>query len=405
MLTFTALYVQVFFLVTFLENRKKIVYRSGAMGELPEYPTVTVIVPCWNEEKTIHKTIESLLALDYPKDKLEIFLIDDGSTDNTWTVMQAFASHPQIQAFHKENGGKHTAMNMGIELSKADLITCLDADSFVDTHALKRIITYFKKDPEVMAVAPSIIVHNPQNIIQTIQKIEYDMAVYIKKMLGLNGGIHVAPGPFSTYKREIFKTIGLFRKAHNTEDMEIAYRMQKFHMKIEQCNDAYVYTVSPNTIPKLYKQRLRWIHGFIRNTVDYRKILFNPKYGTFSLFTVPSGIISISAAVFLFGSAATSFVKNMYEKSVEIRTVGFHWSLPSVQFDWFFINTHTTAFLLLFLYSFVLLAILIGTRMSTGKAKFPFHIVSYMIIYSIIAPFWLIHAMYKAVSGKAPSWR
>ena len=133
--TFLAIYVQVFFLVTFLENRRKLVYRTGSL-ELPEYPTVTVIVPCWNEEKTIHRTIESLLNLDYPKNKLEIFLIDDGSTDSTWQVMQEFVSYPQIKVFHKENGGKHTAMNMGIELSTSDLVTCLDADSFVDAHAL-----------------------------------------------------------------------------------------------------------------------------------------------------------------------------------------------------------------------------------------------------------------------------
>ncbi len=402
--TFLAIYVQVFFLVTFLENRRKLVYRTGSL-ELPEYPTVTVIVPCWNEEKTIHRTIESLLNLDYPKNKLEIFLIDDGSTDSTWQVMQEFVSYPQIKVFHKENGGKHTAMNMGIELSTSDLVTCLDADSFVDAHALKRIVTYFHKDPDTMAVAPSIIVYNPQNIIQTIQKIEYDMAVYIKKMLGLNGGIHVAPGPFSTYRREIFQTIGMFRKAHNTEDMEIAYRMQKFHMKIEQCNDAYVYTVSPNSIPKLYKQRLRWIHGFIRNTVDYRRVLFNPKYGTFAIFTVPSGIISIAAAVFLFGSVIVRLVERIYNKVIEIRTVGFHMSIPSFQFDWFFVNTHVVMFLLVFLYGLVVTAILIGTKMAYGKAKFPRHIVTYMVVYSIIAPFWLMHAMYKAVTRKAPAWR
>jgi cellulose synthase/poly-beta-1,6-N-acetylglucosamine synthase-like glycosyltransferase len=311
--------------------------------------------------------------------------------------MQDFAKNPQVQVFQKENGGKHTAMNLGIERSTAQLVGCLDADSFVDPQALKRLVSYFK-NPVVMSVSPSIIVDNPKNVIQFAQKLEYQMSVFVKKMLGLVGGIHVTPGPFSIYRREIFTKIGLFRKAHNTEDMEIAYRMQKNHMKIEQCNDAYVYTTTPNSIPKLYKQRLRWIHGFIRNTYDYRKILFNPKYGTFSIFTVPAGIVSISAATFFFGSSLVSFFKFVIEKITKIKAVGFHFA--PAHFDWFFVSTHASMFLLVFLYALIISAILIGTRMAEGKAKFSFHIFSFMIIYSVIAPFWLMHAMCKVDGAK-----
>src|SRR4051812_27410988 len=89
-LTFLSVYVQVFFLVTFLENRKKILVREGVL-KLSKYPSVTVMVPCWNEEKTIYKTVRSLLALDYPKDKLNIFLIDDGSTDGTHQAIERFS--------------------------------------------------------------------------------------------------------------------------------------------------------------------------------------------------------------------------------------------------------------------------------------------------------------------------
>jgi cellulose synthase/poly-beta-1,6-N-acetylglucosamine synthase-like glycosyltransferase len=271
-LSFLSIYVQVFLLLTFIERRKDIKYRKESI-ELKRYPSVTVVVPCWNEEKTLYKTVQSLLALDYPKDKVSILLVDDGSTDNTWGVMQRFKKYNQIEILHKENGGKHSAMNLGIESATTEFIGCLDADSFVHPQALKRIMTYFD-NPEAMAVAPSIIVHEPKNLIQRIQKIEYNWGVFIKKMLGLNNAIHVTPGPFSFYRREIFAKIGGFRKAHNTEDMEIAYRMHSHHMKIEHANDAFVYTVAPNTVKKLYKQRLRWIYGFIKNTIDYRRLLF-----------------------------------------------------------------------------------------------------------------------------------
>ncbi len=402
--SFLSIFVQVFFLFTFIEKRKSIVYRKGAML-LDDYPTVTIIVPCWNEESTIKNTTESLLAIDYPKDKIEFFLIDDGSTDSTWQVMQQYTSNPQIKIFKKENGGKHTAMNFGIEKSTSDLIGCLDADSFVDPHALKRIVSYFQKNSNTMAVAPSIIVHDPKNFLQKIQKVEYNWAVFIKKMLGLVNGIHVTPGPFSIYRREIFKTIGLFRKAHNTEDMEIAYRMQKHQMKIEQCNDAYVYTVTPDTVKKLYKQRLRWIHGFIRNTADYKDVLFKKKYGVFSMFTVPSGIISVLVATTLFMFSIYQIAVLIYHKISLWRVTGFHLPTPHVNFDWFYINTATSVFLMAILYGLLITAILLGSKMAEGRPKFSIHTIGFMVVYSIIAPFWLMNAMYNAVMKKGTKWR
>src|SRR3989304_5876098 len=90
------------------------------------------------------------------------------------------------------------------------------------------------------------------------------MAIYTKKMLGFMGGIHVTPGPFSIFRKKVFEDLGHYRQAHNTEDQEIALRMQSRGYKIDHCPDAYVYTISPNTIVKLYRQRLRWIYGFIK---------------------------------------------------------------------------------------------------------------------------------------------
>ena len=109
-LSFLAVYVQVFFLVTFLENRKKIFIRHEKLN-LDHYPTTTIVVPCYNEEKTVAITLESLLSLAYPKDKLSIFVVDDGSRDNTWEILQAYKENPQIKLFKKENEGKHSAIN------------------------------------------------------------------------------------------------------------------------------------------------------------------------------------------------------------------------------------------------------------------------------------------------------
>src|SRR3989344_4837903 len=164
-LTFLSVYIQVFFLITFLENRKKLIIRNGTV-KLAKYPEVTIIVPCWDEEKTIYKTVRSLLDLNYPKDKLKIFLIDDGSTDGTWNTILKFSKYPNIRIFHKENGGKYTALNLGLSNIETDFLGCLDADSVADKESLVRLMSYFEKDPGVMAVSPSIMAFYSKNIVQ-----------------------------------------------------------------------------------------------------------------------------------------------------------------------------------------------------------------------------------------------
>jgi cellulose synthase/poly-beta-1,6-N-acetylglucosamine synthase-like glycosyltransferase len=402
-LTFLAVYVQVFFLVTFLENRKKIITRNGEI-KLNSYPPVTIIVPCWNEEKTVEKTVLSLINLNYPKEKLHIFLIDDGSTDNTYAELLKFEKYPNIKVFTKENGGKHTALNLGLDKLETPFIGCLDADSVADKESLIRLMSYFQNDKDVMAVAPSIIVTNAKTILQQAQKAEYYMAVYIKKMLGFLGAIHVTPGPLTIFKREVFDNLGNYHHAHNTEDMEIAYRMQKNHYKIDQCNDAYVYTNTPATVLKLYKQRLRWIYGFINNTIDYKDVLMKKKYGNFSLFTVPSGIISILAASYLFFRAIYYLATSLYSRFLEYRIVGFNFN-NNFEFDPFFINTKAFLFVTLILYSLVIFSMVLGSRIARDKWSFSLDMLYFFIIYSIIAPFWLLRAVFNTIVSKKPSWR
>ncbi len=403
-ITFLAVYVQVFFLVTFLERRKELKHaRVTPPKSVDHFPTAAIIVPCWNEEKTVHGTIESLLALEYPKDKLEIIIVDDGSTDTTWDEILTYKDHPQIKIFRKENGGKHTAVNFAIDQTKAELIGCLDADSFVSPHALIDMVRMFNERSDIMAIAPTLIVDKPKNIVQWAQKIEYNMSVYLKKMQAFLNAIHVTPGPFSVFRREVFERIGKFKKAHNTEDQEIAYRMQENHMRIEHCQTAYVYTTAPDSVPKLYRQRLRWIYGFIQNTIDYRRLILKPGYGNFSFFTLPAGIISITAAVYIFGALIYNSIVWIAERVVRYSVTGFSTRLPGFQFDWFYINTRTILFVTIVLYGLVVLATVIGSKIA--KEKFSWHIISYVLLYSIVAPFWLMKAIWNSLTAKKPNWR
>jgi cellulose synthase/poly-beta-1,6-N-acetylglucosamine synthase-like glycosyltransferase len=249
------------------------------------------MVPCWNEAGTLSKTIHSLLNLNYPKDKLKIMIIDDGSTDNTWKVAEKFKNKPQVEMYHKENGGKYTALNFGLSKTTTDLVGCLDADSYVDKDALQNIVTYFQ-DKETMAVTPSVKVWQPKTIIQLIQKVEYGWGIFLRKMLSYMGALYVTPGPFSIFRREVFDVVGGYKHAHQTEDMELAMRLQTNHIKIANAHNAYVYTVAPATLRKLYKQRLRWTYGFLKNVIDYRFVFFKREYGNLGIFVLPVASLS-----------------------------------------------------------------------------------------------------------------
>lgn len=404
MFAFISLYVQVFMLVVFLQKKRDILVRTEKIT-LPDYPAVSITVPAYNESKNIEKTVNSLLSLDYPSDKVFINVVDDGSTDDTWEVMQQYKDHPQIQIFTKENGGKHTANNLGLSHSHTPFVGCLDADSEVHPEALKRIMTYFET-PEIMAVAPTILIKDPKTIVQKAQSVEYDYSIYIKKMLGMLNAIHVTPGPFSIFRKKVFEEIGPYRHAHNTEDQEIALRMHQHHMRIEHAPDAYVYTIGPHKIKGLYKQRVRWIYGFIKNAFDYKHLLFKTRYGNVGFITLPSGIISILSVLFLFSYMVYKVIRFIQNKFLYYQAVGFSGTLDLAlpKFDFFFAPSQTIFFMTLFVYMLVFTSLFLGQRMRYGKAKVTTNIFYFFFLYSIIAPFWLLRSIWDAIRSYEASW-
>jgi cellulose synthase/poly-beta-1,6-N-acetylglucosamine synthase-like glycosyltransferase len=118
---FLALYFEVFLLISFLEKKPAQKTASNQSATPPS----RIVVPSYNEEATLGGTTVALLALDYPKDKLEIIVVDDGSRDRTRAIAEKIARDPQVKYFYKENGGKYTALNFGIEHSTSELVGCL----------------------------------------------------------------------------------------------------------------------------------------------------------------------------------------------------------------------------------------------------------------------------------------
>lgn len=400
---FLSLYFEVFLLITYFERRLQIKDETkNSKRNLKKIPTVTIMVPCWNEQSTISKTVHSLLNLNYPKDKLKIMLIDDGSTDNTWEVIQKFQNKKQIEMYHKENGGKHTALNFGLSKNTSDLIGCLDADSYVDKDALKNIVMYFD-DKETMAVTPSVKVWQPKTIIQLIQKVEYSWGILIRKMLSYMGALYVTPGPFSIFRKEVFEKLGGYRFAHQTEDMEMAVRMQSHHYKIANAHNAFVYTVAPDSLIKLYKQRIRWTYGFIKNVVDYRHMFFKKEYGNLGLFILPIASISILSAIYLLAVSVFSIGSSLITQYIKISTVGMHWGTFS--FDLFYVNTQVITIASLVAFLGTLTILYISKKLSEGEFTLGMDMVYFVTMYAFIAPLWMARSLYNVIFSIKTKWR
>ncbi|MDD2657753.1 MAG: glycosyltransferase [Candidatus Pacebacteria bacterium] len=405
---FLAIFFESFLLVTLLSAPAR-----SARGRAPhgantsdETPSVAVIVPCWNEELTIAATCDSLLALEYPKEKLEIILVDDGSTDATSAVMARFAEHPQVRVITKENGGKHTALNTGIAATSAEFVGCLDADSFVEPDALREIIPCFARG-EVAAVTAAMSIHRPQKLLQHMQNAEYTFGITLRHTLASVNGLYVTPGPFSFYRRNIVETVGGFKRGHQTEDMEMALRLQREGYEIENAPRARVYTTSPDTILKLVKQRTRWTAGFLRNVLgEYRSLIGDWNRGVLGMLILPTAVIAVGSGILLFALMLFLLLRDAFTAlSIRADIPLSYTLLPHGSFDWFYFPANFYILLALITLGVSLGLIVFGKRLSKTPGKIGLGIISYVILYGLIAPLWLVRATADVTFGRHRGWR
>jgi len=403
---FIAVFFESFVLVTLLSKPARDARARIATAGAAAAPAVAIIVPCWNEAGTIADTCESLLALDYPKERLEIILVDDGSTDDTPAAMARFAERPQVRILQKENGGKHTALNAGIAATSAELVGCLDADSFVEPNALREIVFCFR-DPQVAAATAAMSIHKPGNMLQHMQNAEYTFGITLRHAFASVNGLYVTPGPFSFYRRDVVQQLGGFRYGNQTEDMEMALRIQRAGYKIENAPRARVYTKAPNTIPKLLRQRTRWTSGFLRNVLgEYRGLVANRRYGALGMLVLPTALLAIGSSIMLFCLVLFQLTRHAIT-ALEIRA-GIPLSytlLPHGSFDLFYFHTSFYLFLGIIILVASLSLITIGKHISKTPGNLFLGLISYTLLYSFIVPFWLIRATSDVALGKRRSWR
>jgi cellulose synthase/poly-beta-1,6-N-acetylglucosamine synthase-like glycosyltransferase/spore germination protein YaaH/peptidoglycan/xylan/chitin deacetylase (PgdA/CDA1 family) len=270
-----------------LQKRKE----AGAVYSLPSnLPLVSIIVPAYNEEVNIVRTIESLLKQDYPN--YDIIVVDDGSKDSTYqSVSEAFPNNLKVKTFTKPNGGKATALNYGINLSTAEFVVCIDADTQLKQDAVTELMKRFTSE-DVGAVAGNVKVGNEINLLTKWQSIEYITAQnFDRRAFDLLNCITVVPGAIGAFRKQAIADAGYFTMDTLAEDCDLTMRMLRCDYIIRNCTSAISYTEAPESVSMFLKQRFRWSFGVMQCFWKHRDTTFNPKYKNYAMVSMPNILV------------------------------------------------------------------------------------------------------------------
>ncbi|HEY1928796.1 MAG TPA: glycosyltransferase [Caulobacteraceae bacterium] len=249
-------------------------------------PLISVLIPCFNEEKVIVQSVTRILASHWAN--LEVIVLDDGSKDATAAVVRnAFANEPRVELMSFENGGKARALNRGLSRTRGEIIVALDADTLFPADTLGRLARWFA-DQRVGAVAGNAIVGNRLNLITRWQALEYVTAQNLeRRALAALGAVTVVPGAVGAWRRSVLLSLGGYPADTLAEDQDLTLAVQRAGWRVEFDASARAYTEAPDTVDGLLKQRFRWSFGTLQCIWKHRAGLFNPKRPVLGFVAMP----------------------------------------------------------------------------------------------------------------------
>jgi peptidoglycan-N-acetylglucosamine deacetylase len=259
-----------------------------APADHPEYkPQVTVLVPAYNEEAAIVQTVSSALACDYPK--LEVLVVDDGSTDHSAELVRTnFGTDPRVRLISQPNRGKPTALNHGLAEASGEVTISIDGDTIVDPEAIPRLVRHFA-DPKVGAVAGNVKVINRNRWLTRWQALEYITSQNLeKRAFDLLNCIPVVPGAVGAWRTSLLRANHGFSGDTVAEDTDLTLTIRRDGWKILYDEDAIGRTEVPETVEALIRQRFRWTFGTLQAVWKHRDAVGKPKYGTLGWIAIPN---------------------------------------------------------------------------------------------------------------------
>lgn len=260
------------------------IIRAKVCREAPEQlPFVSIIIPAFNEQETVSKSIECALAQNYPE--FEIIVVDDGSSDFTPLLI----NHPEVISVSlSQNQGKANAVNIAITRAKGEFILFSDSDSHLHPDAIKHLIGHFNH-AKIGAVSGQLIVRQKQGLVALWQSIEYIFGQAIVKIAqcGSGSSITVCPGPICIYRRKLLLSLGGFKDRTIVEDFDLTLEVIAAGYDVIYEPRALAWTSTPETFADLGQQRIRWYRGNLQVFKVNKHMLFNIKYGALGLFWMP----------------------------------------------------------------------------------------------------------------------
>ena len=314
----------------YLRKNSYVDYTSILLAPLT--PSISVIAPAYNEEVTIVENIRALLSLYY--NNYEVIIVNDGSKDNTLRQMiNAYdlervnyyfdyripcerirgiyksknGAFRKLTVIDKANGGKADALNAGVNISKKDLVCCIDVDCIMEPDALLKMVKPFMEETDkkvvaaggVIRVANSCVIEDgqiqeirlPKEFLPRMQVLEYTRAFLLARMAwGKLDGLLLISGALGMFDKETVIKCGGYSTKTVGEDMELVVRMRRYMVEqnlpyqVIYIPDPLVWTEVPNTAKVLGRQRNRWTRGTLEVLLTHKKLFMNPKYKTFGAF-------------------------------------------------------------------------------------------------------------------------
>ena len=267
-------------------------HRLTAPGRTPPMldpqagPLVSVLIPCFNEEKVIVASVARILHSNWPR--LEVLVLDDGSGDATASkVREAFRDEPRVTLMSFENGGKAKALNRGLVKAEGEIVVALDADTLFPPDTIGQLVRWFA-NPKVGAVAGNAVVGNRLNLVTRWQALEYVTAQNLeRRALAALGAVTVVPGAVGAWRKSALAALGGYPHDTLAEDQDLTIACQRAGWRVEFDSDARAYTEAPDTVAGLLKQRFRWSFGTLQCLWKHRGALFNRKQPVLGFVALP----------------------------------------------------------------------------------------------------------------------
>lgn len=227
---------------------------------------VTVIVPAYNESAGIEAAVRSILASTHP---VEVIVVDDGSTDGTADIVEALGL-PGVTVIRKENGGKPSALNAGIQAAGHDLVVMVDGDTVFEPDTVRALIQPFA-DPRVGAISGNTKVANRGGILGAWQHIEYVVGFNLdRRLFDVAECMPTVPGAIGAFRIEALRNVGGVSDDTLAEDTDLTMALCRDGWRVVYQEDARAWTEAPATLGALWRQRYRWCYGTLQAMWKHR---------------------------------------------------------------------------------------------------------------------------------------